>query len=602
MYRTLLLMAWLLPLWPVGLVRAAAPVAFNDYAPGILTHPNATTYGPGQEGPLKDIETGLPLSIRVSVLGTNLVASGVQGAPNEGTPGHWIFDGYIDFGGSESPALEMNGTTNQLVYTFTGLDPDAEYNFQGTAVRGHFNYTNRWSVFELVGAESAVIRATPGILTSTNSNDLHPGQIAINTGDNNRGDVAWWEHIRPGADGSFSVVSQKYLGSVPGGSSAGSVGYAMIAWRLEALAEYSGRTSSRVKIPNLELPSVEGLSNVFVIVFENHDWSTIQGSDHCPYINEALIPKSSYAERYYSPPGIHPSEPNYLWMVAGTNFNIRNDDPPSLNRQTSTNTLFHQLDAAGISWKSYQEDISGTTIPEKNAGNYVPRHNPAIFFDTLRTNLQYATNHYRPFTELAKDLVNKTAPRFCFISPNLTNDMHNLATGSSSTRRQGDNWLSRELPKILASEAYTHGGVVFIVWDEGSDDGDGPMGLIALSTRARGGGYHNRHFYTHSSLLRTLQDIFQTRPYLGDARYAESLADLFLRLSITSATHDASGVHIQVENSLPGRTYRLQVGTDLENGDWLDVANAVAGGGVLTLSDETMRPDGPKFYRVLSDP
>ena len=53
---------------------------------------------------------------------------------------------------------------------------------------------------------------------------------------------------------------------------------------------------------------------VFLIVMENQNWSAIKGSASAPYINETLLPMSSYAEQYYNPPGVHPSEPNYLWL------------------------------------------------------------------------------------------------------------------------------------------------------------------------------------------------------------------------------------------------------------------------------------------------
>ena len=56
---------------------------------------------------------------------------------------------------------------------------------------------------------------------------------------------------------------------------------------------------------------------------------------------------------------------------------------------------------------------------------------------------------------------------------------------------------------------------------------DGPIGLIVLSPDAKGGGYSNTLHYTHSSLLRSLQEIFGVGPFLGDAAHATDLSDLF---------------------------------------------------------------------------
>ena len=102
---------------------------------------------------------------------------------------------------------------------------------------------------------------------------------------------------------------------------------------------------------------------IFLIVMENTNWSSIEGSDSAPYINQTLLPMASYAQEYYNPPSLHPSEPNYLWLEAGTNFGVKDDANPSANHQSSTMHLVTLLDQAGISWKSYQEDITGTACP-----------------------------------------------------------------------------------------------------------------------------------------------------------------------------------------------------------------------------------------------
>jgi hypothetical protein len=576
-------------------------VAFNDYAPGFATHSNATTFGPGQSGPLKNIASGAALGVLVTVTATGGAGGNVAGWPTYGTPASVVFHDFVDFGGKPDPALEMTATNESVTYTFTGLNPGSEYNFQGSAVRGHFNYTDRWSVFEITGAASFTSRHTPGALTTAQVPTLALTEVAINTGDNNRGDVAWWEHIQPGLDGSFAVTSKKYSGPVPGGSSAGSKGYGIAGFRLEQAGSYSGRSHLPPRAAALELPAINGIRTVFMILMENHDWDSIQGSPFCPYINNTLLPQSSYTTAYYSKLGVHPSEPNYLWLVAGTNFNVRNDDAPSLNHQNSTNTLFHQLDRAGLSWKCYAENISGTDVPDVNAGPYAVRHVPFVFFDSVRTNLAYTTNHIRPFTELARDLTNNTVARFNFLVPNVTNDMHDLASGSPSTRQQGDNWLAREMPRILTSTAYTSGGVIFLVWDEGANETDGPVGMIALSPRAKGGGYHNDIFYTHSALLRTVQDIFGLKPYLADAAYANNLGDLFKTIRVTSARWVTNGFRMTFVNLIPGKTNYVQASSDLNGSNWVNIKTNVANATSLAYTNFSASEIW-QFYRLVELP
>jgi len=267
---------------------------------------------------------------------------------------------------------------------------------------------------------------------------------------------------------------------------------------------------------------------VFLLVMENTDWSSIKGSSSAPYIN-SLLPLGAHAEQYYNPPGNHPSLPNYLWLEAGTNFGVSSDpSPPLRNVQSSTSHLSHMLDAAGISWKTYQEDedgvFDGTYCPLGYDGRYDVNHNPFVYFNDVTQN---CIAHVRPYSEFATDLINNRVPRYNFIAPDLCHDMHENVDCSSSNRiRFGDDWLRTEVPKILASQAYRNNGVLFITWDEAASS-DGPIGMIVLSPKAKVG-YSNSIAYDHSSTLRTLQEIFGVSPMLGGAANATDLRDLFV--------------------------------------------------------------------------
>jgi hypothetical protein len=285
------------------------------------------------------------------------------------------------------------------------------------------------------------------------------------------------------------------------------------------------------------------IQTVFIILMENSNWSGIKGSTSMPYLNNMILPIAAHAEMYKNPPSLHPSEPNYLWLEAGTNFNITADGLPSGDHQSSTAHLVTQLNAAGISWKSYQEDIDGTTCPLSVVKEYVPRHNPMVYFDdvtgTNDPNNSYCINHVRPFSELATDLTNNTVARYNFITPNLCDDMHGsdilaldftCVTGLTDLKKKGDDWLMANLPVITGSQAYQH-AAIFITWDEGELNSDGPIGMIVLSPYAHTapGGYSNSIPYTHSSTLKTMQEIFGVTPLLGGAADSATtdLSDLF---------------------------------------------------------------------------
>jgi len=273
------------------------------------------------------------------------------------------------------------------------------------------------------------------------------------------------------------------------------------------------------------------IKTVFLIVMENHNWSDIINSPSAPYINNTLLPQASYALQYYNPSGLHPSEPNYIWLEAGTSLGITSDDPPKDNHQSTTDHLVAYLVKAGITWKSYLENITGKVCPLENNGLFTPKHNPMLFFDDVTNqndpNSAYCIAHERPFEELKSDLSNSTVAQYNFITPNQCDNMHSSDGCQSQDKvKNGDTWLSQVVPMIMSSQAYQQGGVIFITWDE-SEGGDHPIGMIVLSPFAKGGGYSNSLRYDHSSTLRTIQEIFHITPYLGNAAGATDLSDLF---------------------------------------------------------------------------
>jgi len=78
------------------------------------------------------------------------------------------------------------------------------------------------------------------------------------------------------------------------------------------------------------------VKTVFVIMMENHNWTgddagasfgdpDIKDNPLAPYVNGKLMKMSAHPQQYYNPPGNHPSQPNYLWLEAGTNFGVLGD-------------------------------------------------------------------------------------------------------------------------------------------------------------------------------------------------------------------------------------------------------------------------------------
>ncbi|MGH9430224.1 MAG: alkaline phosphatase family protein [Terriglobia bacterium] len=290
--------------------------------------------------------------------------------------------------------------------------------------------------------------------------------------------------------------------------------------------------------PSYEDTTTHHIQTVFVIMMENHNWTgdvdnqNIKGNASAPYINNTLLPMSSYAGNYSNPPGNHPSQPNYLWLEAGTNFGVLQDTQPGQPQLNTDQHLVKLLENARISWKAYVENLSGKDCPLDFSEADV-EHIPFVYFNDINDGLNPQSAeciaHVRPFTELGGDLKTNSVARYNFIVPNVCDDMHNVCSPAGQIA-QGDTWLSTYVPQIMSSFAYQNGGAIFIIWDEGDDAfivSDGPVGMIVVSPFAKGGGYTDQALYTHGSTLRTLQEIFGVKPFLRDAARAQDLSDLF---------------------------------------------------------------------------
>ncbi len=278
------------------------------------------------------------------------------------------------------------------------------------------------------------------------------------------------------------------------------------------------------------------IKTIFLIVMENNNWSSIKGSAEAPYIN-GLLAQGAHAEAYFdNPKAVHPSEPNYIWLEAGDNLTITADSATvtTSDYQTTTSHLVTLLSAAHVPWHAYAEGVTAGSCPINTVGNFAPKHVPMLWFSdvvgtTPSNSAATCIAHVVPYTQLATDMAagGAAAGGYNFITPDLCDDMHNTVAqcGGTSSINNGDKWLSTEVPKILASPVYKDNGALFITWDE-SEVGEHPIGMIVLSPKAKVG-YSNSIMYYHSSMVRTVEEIFSVAPLLGDAANQASLSDLF---------------------------------------------------------------------------
>ncbi len=219
-----------------------------------------------------------------------------------------------------------------------------------------------------------------------------------------------------------------------------------------------------------------------------------------PYISQ-LGNNYARATNYHAV--THPSLPNYLTLIGGSNYGITTDCEPSVSCQISAGNLADNLEAVGLSWKGYMESMPAPCYLT-TSGRYAPKHNPFVYFDDIRNDPTRCANHVVSYSALPGDLASSaTTPNFAFISPNLCDDMHDCSIST------GDGWLQSNLPQILNSPACTSEAcVLMLVWDE--DDGGAGNQVLSIfaGSGAQTGGLASSGYYNHYSLLRTVEFDF----------------------------------------------------------------------------------------------
>jgi len=221
--------------------------------------------------------------------------------------------------------------------------------------------------------------------------------------------------------------------------------------------------------------------HVIVFMFENKNFSSVMGNANAPYMN-SIKDQCGFSKHFND--NVFSTDINslshYMAVTSGSNCNtglgtsgtgcITDDNDPS----------FHQLTTVSImeqaaSYKGYIESMpsacGGTT-----SGQYAPKHNPPPYYTHLATSCPAndvglaavtcpttvnSTCSAPGSNAFTNDLANDTLPAYAWVTPNLTNDMHD------GTVAQGDNWLHTYLPFVLSSPAYLRGEVaVYVLWDE----------------------------------------------------------------------------------------------------------------------------------------
>ena len=248
-------------------------------------------------------------------------------------------------------------------------------------------------------------------------------------------------------------------------------------------------------------PAVPAFSHAIVIVFENKESSDVLGSSDAPTFT-AMGARYAQLASYY---GVrHPSLPNYLALVSGSTQGITTD---CTSCAVEAPNLADTLEAAGKSWKTYQEGLPQVGFTGAYAGRYAKKHNPFLYFRDVLTSPD-RLRRIVPLSQFGRDLRFGTMPDFALVVPDLCHDMHDCSIAT------GDRWLAGFLRPLLRSPEIG-GTAIFVIFDEGSTNahGGGHVPALVLGPLVRPHAIVSARI-DHYNLLRTIEDAWSL-PRLG---------------------------------------------------------------------------------------
>ncbi len=219
----------------------------------------------------------------------------------------------------------------------------------------------------------------------------------------------------------------------------------------------------------------------------------------------------------------HPSQPNYIAATAGLPF--VNDD--SRHDIDATN-IVDLLEAKGVSWKAYMEDLpeNNKTIHIAKNRLYFRKHNPFVSFDNVRNNPARMANIVNA-KRLQEDVQNNTLPQYSWYTPNIQHDGHSPPDNfqpNNPERRVNfiAQWLQAFLVPLLANKKFMKGTLVSLTFDESVPHADNHVFHVLFGDMVQPKTVVSEMF-NHYSLLRTVEENFQ----LGNLGRNDLTADWF---------------------------------------------------------------------------
>jgi len=274
---------------------------------------------------------------------------------------------------------------------------------------------------------------------------------------------------------------------------------------------------------------------VVIIVLENGDYEAAVKDKN---LSDLAAHGASFSNFHAL---FHPSYPNYLAMVAGTDFGVHRRGRYLADRQVNFpndaahKTIADRLIAKGLDFKNYAEELPEGNCPyridsqhvaKSKKGDYARKHVPFLSFVEVQEkwcDRVVRVDSGKDDNYFVKD-ANAGLVAYSFYSPNMNNDGHNTNVQVAAE------WLHKFLDKTF-TEKLRKGTLVVVTFDESEHNADNRIFTLFLGDMVEDGSQQDPkalgRYYTHDNVLRTIEDNFGLEPLAAGDRDAAPITDIW---------------------------------------------------------------------------
>ena len=280
--------------------------------------------------------------------------------------------------------------------------------------------------------------------------------------------------------------------------------------------------------PASPAPTPKHFDHVLIVVLENQDYESAIQNDLLKSLAKKGAIFSNFGNLY------HYSYPNYLAMIAGSDFGIHKPLLLSDNQRTFNDDSEHKTIGDLVNWRNYAEDYPASATAQKpflgdRKGRYARKHVPFLSFRAVQNksfhNVVGVDTHAQDnafvidIGNLIADPQKNPLPEYMFYSPNLDDDGHDPKSNPQEGLKKAADWLRVFLTTWLhfddrawvPKDEQMKRTLVIVTFDE-SGGNTKPERIYTVFLGAMVKPQDVTAAYNHYSVLRTIEDNFGLDP------------------------------------------------------------------------------------------